>query len=63
MRKWMIEITKEDVMNIAKWMTSASILIEAGVRIPYSDSEHSTWNKLQPIYNSSEQSAKGDRKK
>lgn len=48
-----IEITKEDAMNIAKWLTATGMMVEAGVRVPLSQSEHDTWAKFQPIYHSS----------
>ncbi len=52
-RKWNVEVTREDVMNISKWMTATSMMIEGKLRTPYSDSEYSTWSKFQHIYYSS----------
>lgn len=54
MKKYDVELTREDVVNIAKWMTAASMMIDAGLRTPYSDSENATWKKFQHIYNSPE---------
>lgn len=48
-----IECTKEDAMNISKWMTATSMMIEAGLRIPYSQSEYDTWKKFESLYHSS----------
>ena len=48
-----IEITREDVTNISKWMTATSMMIEAKIRTPFSQSEHDTWKKFAPIYHSS----------
>ncbi len=53
-RKALMEITKEDVLNIAKWITAANMMVEAGIRTPMSQSELDTWAKFQPIYHSSE---------
>jgi len=55
MRTWNVEMTKEDVTNISKWMTATSMMIEAKLRTPYSDSEYATWKKFEHIYHSSEQ--------
>jgi len=43
-------------MNISKWMTATSMMIEAGLRTPYSDSEYATWRKFERLYHSSNQS-------
>ena len=53
-KKWNVEVTKEDVTNISKWMTSTSMMIEAKLRTSYSDSEHATWKKFRHIYYSSD---------
>jgi len=53
MKKWNVELTREDIMNISKWMTATSMMIEARLRTPYSESEHDTWKKFQHIYYSS----------
>lgn len=42
-----IEITEEDRMNILKWITAASIMIEAKVRTPFSESELKTGEKFR----------------
>ena len=52
-KKWNVELTREDVMNISKWITATGMMVEAGLRTPLSDSEHETWRKFQPIYHSS----------
>ncbi len=36
-------------MNIRKWMTATSMMIEARVRTPYSDSEIATGDKLKQM--------------
>jgi len=41
-----VTLTEEDQMNVRKWLTAASIMIEAKVRTPFSDSEHKTAEKL-----------------
>lgn len=41
-----VELTEEDQLNVKKWLTAVSIMVEAGVRVPMSDSEHSTAEKL-----------------
>jgi len=48
-----IEITREDAMNISKWITATSMMIEAKIRLPLSQSERDTWKKFAPIYHSS----------
>jgi len=45
-KKWNVEVTREDVMNISKWMTATTMMIEARMRTPYSESEHNTWRKF-----------------
>jgi len=52
-KKWTVELTREDVMNISKWITAVSMMVEAKIRTPMSDSEHATWKKFQYIYHSS----------
>ena len=43
----LIELTDEDLLNIAKWITATSIMVEAKVRTPFSDSELKTAEKLR----------------
>ena len=45
----MTSLTKEDFLNIRKWITATSMLIEAKVRTPYSDSENVTWDKIMKM--------------
>ena len=52
-KKWTVELTREDVMNISKWITATTMMVEAGLRTPLSDAEHETWQKFQHIYHSS----------
>lgn len=42
-----LKITKEDRINISKWLTSTSMMIEAKLRTPYSQSELDTWEKIK----------------
>ena len=42
-----VELTDEDLGNVAKWITAASIMIEAKVRTPFSESELKTAEKLR----------------
>ncbi len=44
-----VEITKEDVTNIRKWIATAKMAIEAKQRKPFIESELRTMNKLQKI--------------
>lgn len=44
-----MSLTKEDFVNIRKWMTATSMMIEAKMRTPYSDSELSTGRKLDQM--------------
>jgi len=44
-----LQLTKEDMMNIKKWITAASIMIEARVRTNWSESEQKTFDKLHKI--------------
>jgi hypothetical protein len=43
----LIELTDEDLLNVAKWLTAASIMVEAKIRTPFSDSELKTAEKLR----------------
>lgn len=52
-KKWTVELTREDVMNISKWVTATGMMVEAKLRTPLSESEHATWRKFQHIYHSS----------
>jgi len=42
-----IELTDEDLLNVAQWITATSIMIEAKVRTPFSESELKTAEKLR----------------
>ena len=44
-----MELTKEDFLNIRKWVTATSMMIEAKLRTPYSDSELATIRKLDQM--------------
>jgi len=48
-----VEITKEDAMNISKWITATNMMVEAKLRTPLSQSEIDTWEKFKPTYYSS----------
>ncbi len=39
-------LTQEDCANIIKWWTATSIIVEAKVRTPFSESEHDTIAKI-----------------
>ena len=39
-------LTKEDFLNIDKWITAASMMIDAKLRTPYTESEYETFRKL-----------------
>ena len=41
-----VELTAEDELNVKKWLTAVSIMVEAKVRTPMTDSEHKTAEKL-----------------
>jgi len=41
-----VEITEEDRINISKWMTATSMMIQAKLRTPLSDSERETFDKI-----------------
>jgi len=41
-----LEITEEDRINIAKWMTATNMMIQAKLRTPLSDSERQTFDKI-----------------
>lgn len=42
-------LTKEDHLNIQKWQTSTSIMIQGKMRLNYSQSERDTSEKLKRI--------------
>lgn len=42
-----IELTDEDLMNVSKWLTAASMMVEAHIRTPFSASEIKTSEKLR----------------
>ena len=42
-------LSKEDHLNIQKWQTATSMMIQTKMRTPYSQSEHDTSNKLMQI--------------
>ena len=50
-----MSLTKEDFMNIRKWMTATSMMIEARMRTPYSDSETATGDKLKQMEQEAEE--------
>jgi hypothetical protein len=39
-------LTEEDKLNVKKWLTATSMMIEAKLRTPYSQSELDTAEKL-----------------
>lgn len=41
-----VELTEEDCLNILKWWTGTSMMVEAKMRTPFSDSEHETISKI-----------------
>ena len=54
MREWDIKITKEDAMNISKWITATNMMVEAKLRTPLSQAELDTWDKFKGAYYGSE---------
>lgn len=44
-----MSITKEDCKNISKWVAATSMMIEAKLRTPWSESELATWEKIKKI--------------
>jgi len=44
--KKVVELTEEDILNIRKWLTATSMMIQAKLRTPYSESELETSQKL-----------------
>ena len=42
-------LTKEDCLNIRKWLTATSMMIEANIRTVWSQSELDTWEKIKKI--------------
>ncbi len=43
---WTLTLTKEDYLNIRKWMTATGMMIEAKLRTNWSESERKTLDKL-----------------
>jgi len=43
------ELTKEDYLNIRKWVTATSMMVEAKVRTTWSQSELDTWEKIKQM--------------
>lgn len=43
------KLTIEDFINIQKWITAASMMIEGGIRTKWSPSEQSTFRKLDQL--------------
>ena len=41
-----VDLTEEDMLNVRKWLTATSMMIEAKLRTPYSQSELNTGEKL-----------------
>ena len=44
-----MKLTKEDLGNIDKWITATSMMIEAKLRTPWTDSERATFKKLDQL--------------
>ena len=42
-------LNKEDCASVRKWLTATSMMIEAKLRTPYSESELKTWDKIKKI--------------
>ena len=42
-------LTKEDCMNIRRWVTATSMMIEGRLRTTWSQSELDTWEKVKKI--------------
>ena len=49
-----LKLNKEDILNISKWITATSIMIEAKLRTDFSQSERDTWEKIQQMEHSME---------
>lgn len=47
--KNLVYFTEEDLLNVQKWQTATSMMIEGKMRTPYSDSEHKTGEKLKRL--------------
>ena len=58
----MSELTKEDCMNIRKWIAATSMMIEARIRTSWSQSEFDTLDKIQKIERSFQFISKGEQK-
>lgn len=41
-----VTLTEEDMLNVRKWLTATSMMIEAKLRTPYTKSEYDTAEKL-----------------
>ena len=52
MKTWKIEITKEDAMNVSKWIGATNMMVEAKLRTLLSQSELDTWKKFEHAYHS-----------
>jgi len=44
-----MSLTKEDFLNIRKWTTATSMMIEAKLRTPWTPSEEATLAKLNQM--------------
>jgi len=44
-----MKLTREDHQNINKWITATGIMIEGGVRTPWTPSEEATLDKLDQM--------------
>ena len=42
-----IDLTEDDLVNIGKWITATSMVIQANLRTPLSPSENETWVKIE----------------
>lgn len=43
------EFTEEDLLNVQKWQTATSMMIEGKMRTPYSNEEYETGDKLKRL--------------
>ena len=44
-----MNLTREDLQNIDKWITATGIMIEGKIRTPWTDSELATFKKLDQL--------------
>ena len=44
-----VELTEEDCLNILKWWTGTSMMVEAKIRMPFSELEHETIAKISKV--------------